>query len=385
MNDASLPRDPIAAVTHADPYPYYAGLRDGPPLIHDAGLGLWVASRAEVVAEALNSRALRVRPVSEPVPKAIAGTTAGNLFAQWVRMNDGPLHTVHKPVLQQALAGIDRETVRATARRVAEHLEQDALDDWCFALPVCTVAALLGFDDDQLPHLAAWTRDFVACLTPLSTPAQLRDASQAGDALLARFDAMLEAPRAGSLMASARDEARRAPSAERRVLLANLVGLLSQTCDATAGLLGNCIVALKREPGLLAAFAAGQVDTSELVAEVARHDPSTHNTRRFVAEGTTLAGTPLAPGDAVLLILAAANRDEALNPLAERFELARAQRKMLGFGHGPHACPGQALAFDIAGAALESLRDSGMTRADKLPPHRGYRPSINVRIPFFGD
>jgi cytochrome P450 len=303
-------------------------------------------------------------------------------------MNDGASHAVHKPVLQQALAGIDRETTRAAARRVTGRLERGSLDDWCFAMPVCTVAALLGFEDEQLPRLAAWTRDFVACLTPLSTPAQLRNASLAGGELLARFDAMLDEPRTGSLMASARDEARRAPLAERHVLLANLVGLLSQTCDATAGLLGNCIVALKREPGLLAAFAAfaaGQVDSGELVAEVARHDPSTHNTRRFVAEGTTLAGIPLVPGDAVLLILAAANRDEALNPRADRFELARSDRKMLGFGHGPHACPGQALAFDIVGAALESMRDAGMTHAGDLPANRGYRLSINVRIPVFGD
>ena len=34
------PTDPIAAVTHRDPYPYYAALVDGPPLAFDATLGL---------------------------------------------------------------------------------------------------------------------------------------------------------------------------------------------------------------------------------------------------------------------------------------------------------------------------------------------------------
>jgi hypothetical protein len=35
-----MPTDPVAAVTHADPYPYYADLRDGPPLAWNEKLRL---------------------------------------------------------------------------------------------------------------------------------------------------------------------------------------------------------------------------------------------------------------------------------------------------------------------------------------------------------
>ena len=49
----NFPTDPIAAVTHPDPYPYYAQLRAGPPLAYDERLRLWIASRAEVVMEVL--------------------------------------------------------------------------------------------------------------------------------------------------------------------------------------------------------------------------------------------------------------------------------------------------------------------------------------------
>ena len=45
------PTNPIAAVTHRDPYPYYSTLVDGPPLAFDASLGLWVASRAASVSK----------------------------------------------------------------------------------------------------------------------------------------------------------------------------------------------------------------------------------------------------------------------------------------------------------------------------------------------
>ena len=369
------PTDPIAAVTHPDPYPYYAQLRAGPPLAYDERLRLWVASRAEVVMQVLAHPALRVRPAAEPVPRAIAGTPAGELFSQLVRMNDGLLHAVHQPVLQRALAGLDLGAAHGLALEVAAGLQAAPLDDWCLAMPVSAVAALLGFDAAQWPALARWTRDFVACLSPLSTKEQLGEASTAALELLQRFEAMMETPRPGSLLAAVCCEARQASEVERRVLLSNLVGLLSQTCESTAGLLGNAIVALSREPGLHAALLAGQASADDIVAEVARHDPSVQNTRRFVAEPITAAGARLAAGDAILVVLGAAHRDPSLNPDPDRFDLARTERRLLGFGHGPHACPGQALAQAIAAAGL-ATRPTTATRWH-------YRPLVNGRMPVF--
>ena len=371
------PTDPIAAVTHPDPYPYYAQLRAGPPLVYDERLRLWVASRAEVVMQVLAQPSLRVRPPAEPVPRAISGTPAGELFSRLVRMNDGPLHAVHRPVLQRALARLDLGVAHGLALEVAAGLQAESLDDWCLAMPVSAVAALLGFDAAQWPALARWTRDFVACLSPLSTQGQLDEASSAALALLQRFETMMEAPRTGSLLATVCSEARQSGDVERRVLLSNLVGLLSQTCESTAGLLGNAIVALSREPGLHAALQAGQASPDDIVAEVARHDPSVQNTRRFVAEPVTVAGTQLAAGDAILVVLGAAHRDPSLNPDPDRFDLARPERRLLGFGHGPHACPGQALAQAIASAGL-AMRPTTATQWH-------YRPSVNGRMPVFGN
>ncbi|MEJ7687052.1 MAG: hypothetical protein WKG52_08725 [Variovorax sp.] len=168
------PADAIAAATHADPYPWYALLREGPALAFDNALKLRVASRADVVRDLLASPALRVRPVAEPVPPAIAGTPAGEVFGHLVRMNDGPGHARLKPVLQRALAGIDLQAAHAGVLEVAARLPAATLCDTCFALPVCGVAHLLGFADEELPLVAVWMADFVACLSPLSSPAQLQ-------------------------------------------------------------------------------------------------------------------------------------------------------------------------------------------------------------------
>src|SRR5262249_57507289 len=68
------PRDPIAAVTHSDPYPYYAQLVATRPFHRDDTLGLWVACSAAAVTDVLGHPACRVRPPSEPVPRPLPGS-----------------------------------------------------------------------------------------------------------------------------------------------------------------------------------------------------------------------------------------------------------------------------------------------------------------------
>ena len=117
-----------------------------------------------------------------------------------------------------------------------------------------------------------------------------------------------------------------------------------------------------------------------LVEEVSRFDSPVQNTRRFASERLRVAGVDLAPGSAVLLVLASANRDPNANKNPDEFQLARADARVFSFSRGAHACPGQQVAQWIASAALEQLwavRGRGWHR-DLL---RDYKPSANGRLP----
>jgi len=119
-----------------------------------------------------------------------------------------------------------------------------------------------------------------------------------------------------------------------------------------------------------------------VVQEVLRYDPPVQNTRRFLAGSGELFGRQVKEGDAVLVVLAAANRDPAANPDPGRFEALRESRRHFTFGAGPHECPGEALVASIVEAGVRQLLASGLRVEDLARPPR-YRVSGNARVPIW--
>jgi cytochrome P450 len=376
----AAPLDPLDAVGHLDPYPYYAGLAAQPGLYFEPRLKLWVAAGAASVKAVMTHADCRVRPLAEPVPAAISGGTAGEIFGALVRMNEGERHLQPKLALQRALAAVPLEFAQQRAARIGRRLwlRDDGLASWIFDVPVSVVASLIGFPDQQLPLLAAWMGRFVASLSPLSSGEQIADAHLAARDLMESFKQLVrqaapahdEAP--PSLLALVSAEARAVGWDDAHALLANLVGLLSQTYEATAGLIGNSVVALVRQPEEERCEPA---DAATLVHSVSLLDPPIQNTRRFVARACEVEGVALEAGQAILLLLAAASRD----PLGDGHAF--------GFGYGPHACPGHALACAIAAGAMEVVTERTCAQpagTDFLQALRWrYRRLLNARIPEF--
>jgi len=364
---------PLEAATHADPYDYYSRLRRTGGLLFDAELGLWVASTAEFVAAVLAHPDCRVRPHHEPVPAAIAQGAAGQVFARLMRMNEGTAHRCPRAAVEPALAGVGDGTVAEVVSCLIDRV--DNLEALMFTLPVSAVAALLGFPAGQTAAVAELTRDFVACLSPLSNEAQRHNADIGASQLTQMFGNVLEA---SALMTHIRT----GDWMDTDVLTANLIGLLSQTCEASAGLIGNTLVTLHRRPDLLELVQRTPTLTIALVEEVARYDSPVQNTRRFVASRCTIGDRTLEAGDTVLVLLASANRDPAANPEPARFLLERQQRRTFSFGLGRHQCPGQKIALSIAAQAIQDLqrRQQGVLSS---PCAFSYWPSLNGRIPRF--
>lgn len=355
------PRNALEAVRHPDPYPYYTQLLTEQPLFFDESLGLWVASGADVVRHALAHPALRVRPIAEPVPRLLAGTPAGDVFALLVRMNDGDFHARHRPGVQ---ARLDRFTLadvaQAACAAVDDLAQRSAPGVLCSAIAVQTVARLLGVASKDLDETTHAVHRFTEGIALGATPAAVERACLAARLLMAQGAAEgLDAARS-----------------------ANRIALMQQSLDATAGLIGNTLLQLRAQPALAAEADGSANAMRDFAAEVARWDPPVQNTRRFAAADLSLAGALLRTGDALLLVLAAANRDPALNAQPQRFWPGRPAPRSLGFGSGAHACPGERIAIEIAAAAVMRLRLRHGRAQEALVP-AGHRPLPNARIPEF--
>ena len=387
------PPDPIAAVTHPDPYPYYAELVAHRPLYRDDALGLWVASSAAAVTAVLVSELGRVRPPSEPVPAALLGSPAAEIFRHLARMTDGAGHAARKQAVSATLQPLEATRIAAESERWARRLGEAArpriepahLTAFIFDLPVHVVGSLLGIPTTRLRETAQWMSDFVRCLAPASTPSQIARGKDAAGHLLDLGRAVLRdgGDSAEGLLATLAREARRAGLDEADAIVANGIGFMSQAYEATAGLIGNTLLALAARPALRESMAGDPRRLPHVVGEVLRFDPPIQNTRRFLATGGRVAGHEMAAGDTVLVVLAAANRDPLANFHPDVFDPLREDRRLFTFGVGPHACPGEQLAVTIATAGVAALLTAGLDVAP-LAGRVSYRSSANARIPLFG-
>ncbi len=355
------PADAIAAVSHPNPYGYYQRLREQAPLCFDKVLNLWVASRHAAIVEAFESPALRVRPPAEPVPRELIGGPAGEVFANLVRMNDGAFHAAHKPRLEQSARRWKLAQV-AHASGEATRALQPVLDanDFLTVLPAQVIGCLLGVPAPQLRQTTQWAHDFSAGIAAGASADAVAQAHAAAAGLLAQGAAL----GLGAVQA------------------ANRIALMQQSLDATAGLLGNTVHLLQQRPELSVQIAAAPDLTRELVAEVVRWDAPVQNTRRFAAQDLLLCGASVRQGDGLLLVLASANRDPALNPQPDRFELQRPQRRNLTFGAGVHACPAEQIAMEIVAKCVNTIKAKGGFDS-YFGRMIGYRPLTNVRVPVF--
>ncbi|MEU2833259.1 cytochrome P450 family protein [Streptomyces lavendulae] len=386
---------PVEAVRLPDPYPFYARLVAERPFAFDEALGAWVAADAAAVRAVLGSGVLRVRPVAEPVPAGLAGTAAGEVFGQLVRMTDGAATARLKGAVAGALARADT----AYAGELAARFTREALagggevpyEELMFGVPARVVAVLAGLTGGADREAARAIADFVRCIPATAGPEDREAAAVAAVRLRELLGPVLDSAaaagpeaaagsgagiregygsgRAHALLAELVRAADREGLVDLGPLLSNAIGFLSQTYDATAGLIGNTLVALAR--------GADAPDTGALVREVVRHDAPIQNTRRFAAGAFTHAGSTVEPGQQLLVVLAAANRDPAVNPDPHTLHPGRVNPVIFTFGAAAHRCPGEPLAVALATAVVTELRTAGWSTT--ATP--AYRPLANARIP----
>lgn len=137
--------------------------------------------------------------------------------------------------------------------------------------------------------------------------------------------------------------------------------------DVISSRLSGGLLLLLSEPSRWRRLCAEPELVTPAAEEIVRFLGSPTGILRRATEATILRGQPVEPGDYVVVAVQSANRDPALHPDGDVFDLARRPGPHLGYGHGAHACVAQQVARIEITTTLRTL-------AERVPSLRLARP-----------
>ncbi|MFF8593914.1 cytochrome P450 [Streptomyces sp. NPDC015220] len=260
-----------------------------------------------------------------------------------------------------------RPVVEATATSILDGLDSrpagtpvDLREHLAHPLPIAVIGRLLGVPGDQRQGFRTMVeRVFTTTLT--SAEAEANSA-----ALYAALDRLIATKRREpaddmiSLLIAARDDEGDGSRLSDTELRDTVLLMINAGYETTVNLIDRAITALLTSPDQLAHLRAGRAGWADVVEETLRHEPAVkHLPLRYALTDVPLPdGQTIARGEAILASYAAANRHPDWHgPTADSFDVTRAVKEHLAFGHGVHFCLGAPLARIEVATALRLLFD----------------------------
>jgi cytochrome P450 len=377
----------------ADPYPIYRRLSDGGPLLlPDSNLVVF-SSFADCDEVLRNPDSCSDRLKSTAAQRAMAaGENVRPFGAPSFLFLDPPDHTrlrrlvskAFSPRVVKALEADIVELVDGLLDNVTAAGRFEAIADLAHPLPVAVICRLLGVPVEDEPKFS-WASELLAQgLDPFfafTGQAQgFEERLQAGLWLREYLRDLLAQRRANprdDLMSGliAVEETGDQLTEDEIIATCNL--LLIAGHETTVNLIANAILAMLRHPDYWSQLAGDPARASVIVEETLRYDPPVQLVGRVAGQDMTIGGVQVPKGDTMMLLLAAANRDPAVNDRPDAFDPDRQPLRHLAFGLGAHFCLGAPLARLEAAVAL-----SAVTRrfpAARLAGEPTYKPHVTLR------
>lgn len=336
-----------------DPHRLYAELRERDPVHWHSELGAWLLTRYDDVSALLRDAGFASADPDAPEPGADDPLA-------WLRrrsflFREPPRHDALRSLCRQAFSGRRLSTLRtrieAITRALLEPIEKagrtELISDLAYALPLRVISEALGLPIDEVAKLRAWSDALAVGLVELDRPPGSADDARESLAGLAKllgeaFDARRRAPRGDLISVLVAAESRGEIDADE--LLATTLLLFLAGHETTSNLIGNGIAALAAHPGERARLQREPERIGAAVEEFLRFESPVQATRRIALAECEIRGRRIRPGDRVVAVLGAANRDPRVFPEPDLLCIDRDPNRHLAFGAGIHFCLGASLA-----------------------------------------
>lgn len=353
----------------ADPYPLYARLRAEDPVHWDPFLHAWVVTRYEDVQRVLLEFSANRTPT--PAQLTDMGLSQLNPIAQvmvkQMLFMDPPAHSRLRGLCSQAFTPPRVERLRLHIQEIADRLidavapvgRMDLIHDFAAPLPATVTAEMLGLPTSDHRQLKTWSADFAEMLGNFQhNPNRAQRVLSTLEQMTAYFREAIRAQRlkpgeglVHALLAAEVDGDR---MTEEEVI-ANLIVTMVGGQETTTNLIGNGILTLLRHPEVLEQLRADLSLIPSAVEELLRFESPSQHTGRITPADLEIGGKRIRARDAVIAVMAAANRDPERFVDPDRLDIRRKENRHLAFGFGAHFCFGAPLARIEAQIAFSSI------------------------------
>jgi cytochrome P450 len=336
----------------ADPHEVHRSLRSSGPLARNE-LG------PAVLSHDLALSAVRDRRFQTPVGLALSvyGVTEGPVWDRVVNRIlslDGEEHQRLRRLVAKAFMPRMADRLRSTMRSaMASRLDSVGPEfdvvEVVQTYPIAVICDLLGIPERDWMTISRLVDDVLLIFHPDVTAFQPRIIA-AFEELDRLVDALADERRSAGLtgedliseLLRAEDEGDRLTHAELRMLVG---AVLTAGTDTTRNQLAAGIETFCRNPEQWRLLRERPELASKAAEEIVRYCPVVLHTIRTAVEDVTIGGCAMPKGTFLDIITSAANRDPAVYPDPDRFDIARENPvPHLTFGGGIHYCFGVHLA-----------------------------------------
>jgi cytochrome P450 len=300
-------------------------------------------------------------------------------------MLDPPDHTRLRGLVAKAFTPKTVEDLRPSIARLTDDIigrfdgEHDVMAELALTLPMTVIGEMLGVPEPMRTELAPFVRRAVATLEFAVPLEVMEDAAAAGQEIADRFDDLIEERRKAptdDLLSALIHVEEQGDQLDHDELIATVILLFAAGFETTTNLIGNGLLALLEHPDQLQRVRDDRSLLKPCVEELLRWDSPVQIDGRQVLQEAEVHGQVLQPGEMVITLLGAANRDPRKWDDPDVLDVARKGPQPMSFAAGIHYCLGAPLARAEGQVVLERILDTFRSLEPAWDERPRYRNSI---------
>ncbi len=355
--------DPYDVDINADPYPAYERLREEAPIYYNDRYDFWALSRHDDVQKALVNWQTFSNTRSDILDIIKAGV---ELPPGVILFEDPPLHTMHRGLMSRVftprrMAQLEDQVRRFCIRCLDPLVGADRFDivaELGSMMPMRVIGMLLGIPEQD--QLAVRNKTDANLRTEPGKPMDVKEDEVANGAMFAEYVEWRAEHPSDDLMtqllnAEFEDENGDVRTLTRQEVLTYTAVVAGAGNETTGRLIAWLAKVLAEHPDQRRAVAEDRSLIPNVIDETLRFEPTGHSVARYVTHDVDYHGTTVPAGSAMLLLVAAANRDPRRYDAPDLYDIRRDDIQHLTFGYGLHYCLGANLARLEGRVALDEL------------------------------